>query len=492
MSETSLRKIVIAGGVRIPFCRSNTLYADQTNQDMLTAAIQGVVDRYDLKGKKLDQVLAGAVTTHSKDWNLAREAVLSTSLSPLTPAVTLQQACGTSLQAALLAGSQIACGQIECAIVAGTDTTSDAPVVFQRRFAQRLIQLSKARSFGQKLKAFKGFSLSELAPRPPRNAEPRTGLSMGQHCERMAREWQIERQDQDELAVESHRKAAAAWDAGFFDDLVIPHNGVVRDNIIRPDSSVEKLASLKPAFDRKHGTLTAGNSTTLSDGAAAVLICSEDWARANDLPIRAYLSAGRAAAVDFVDSDEGLLMAPTVAVAEMLTRNGLALQDFDFYEIHEAFAAQVLCTLKAWESDRYCRERLGLDGALGRIDRSRMNVRGGSVAMGHPFAATGARILSTLTAILEQAGSGRGLISVCTAGGMGVAAIVERPGASSSRTATGSASKAQKDSEKKPASQKKKKKKTGSDQPKEAATRKPAARKKKRPEPSKSDAEPSA
>ncbi|WP_203594491.1 acetyl-CoA C-acetyltransferase [Wenzhouxiangella limi] len=466
MPETSLRKIVIAGGVRIPFCRSNTLYADQTNQDMLTAALQGVVERYGLEGKKLDQVLAGAVTTHSKDWNLAREAVLSTTLSPLTPAVTLQQACGTSLQAALLAGSQIATGQIECALVAGTDTTSDAPVVLQRRFAQRLIRLSKARTLSQKLKVFKGFRLSELTPQPPRNAEPRTGLSMGQHCERMAREWQIERGEQDELTVESHRKAAAAWETGFFDDLVIPHDGVVRDNIIRPDTSVDKLSALKPAFDRKQGTLTAGNSTTLSDGAAAVLICSEDWARANDLPIRAYLSAGRAAAVDFVDSDEGLLMAPTVAVAEMLSAAGLGLDDFDFYEIHEAFSAQVLCTLRAWESERYCRDRLGLNGALGSIDRSRMNVRGGSVAIGHPFAATGARILSTLTAILEQAGSGRGLISVCTAGGMGVAAIVERPverpGAGAAR-ATGSAEASPPaGSKKKAASKRKKKKKTSS------------------------------
>ena len=429
MSTSALRKIVVVGGTRIPFCRSNTLYADQTNQDMLTSAIQGLVDRYELDGKQLDQVIAGAVTTHSKDWNLAREAVLSTSLSPLTPAVTMQQACGTSLQAALLAGAQIASGQIECAIVAGTDTTSDVPVVFQRRFAQRLVKLSRARSLGQKLATLKGFGFGELAPQPPRNAEPRTGLSMGQHCERMAKEWQISRSDQDELTLESHRKAAAAWDAGFFDDLVISHNGVIRDNIVRPDTSLDKLASLKPAFDRKNGTLTAGNSTTLSDGAAAVLICSEEWARANDLPITAYLSHGRSAAVDYVNRDEGLLMAPTVAVAEMLQRAELGLDQFDFFEIHEAFAAQVLCTLKAWESKDYCSDRLGLDKPLGRVDRSRMNVRGGSVAIGHPFAATGARVLATLAATLEQAGSGRGLISVCTAGGMGVAAILERPSA---------------------------------------------------------------
>ncbi|MCC5864927.1 MAG: acetyl-CoA C-acetyltransferase [Wenzhouxiangella sp.] len=426
MSDNQLRKIAIIGGSRIPFCRSNTLYADQTNLDMLSAAIQGLVKRYGLDGKQIDQVLAGAVTTHSKDWNLAREAVLSTSLSPLTSGITLQQACGTSLQAALLAGGQIASGQIECAIVAGTDTTSDAPVVFQRRFAQRLIKLSRARTIAQKLGTFKGFSFGELAPQPPRNAEPRTGLSMGQHCERMAREWDIGRAEQDELALESHHKAAAAWEAGFFDDLVVPHNGVIRDNNVRGDSSLEKLASLKPAFDRKHGSLSAGNSSSLTDGAAAVLLASEDWAKANDLPVIAWLTHGRTASVDFVNRDEGLLMAPAVAVAEMLTRSGLKLQDFDFYEIHEAFAAQVLCTLKAWESDRFCRERLGLEGALGSIDRSKMNVRGGSVAIGHPFAATGARIISTLAAILEEAGSGRGLISICTAGGMGVSAIIER------------------------------------------------------------------
>ncbi len=426
MSENSNRKIAIVGGSRIPFCRSNSLYADQTNLDMLSATLQGVVDRFELHGKVIDQVVAGAVTSHAKDWNLAREAVLSTSLSPLTPGITLQQACGTSLQAALMAGAQIASGQIDCAIVGGTDTTSDAPIVFQRKFAQRLIKLGRARSLGQKLKVFKGFSFGELAPQPPRNGEPRTGLSMGEHCERMAREWSIDRREQDELTLESHQKAAAAWESGFFDKLVKPYEGVIRDNIVRPDTTLEKLGTLKPVFDRRNGSLTAGNSTALTDGAAAVLLASEEWARENDLPILGWLTHGRTAAVDFVEHDEGLLMAPTVAVADMLTRAGLKLQEFDFYEIHEAFAAQVLCTLKAWESDRYCRERLGLDTALGSIDRGRMNVRGGSVAIGHPFAATGARILSTLASILEDAGSGRGLISVCTAGGMGVSAIVER------------------------------------------------------------------
>lgn len=426
MSSFAPRKVAIVGGNRLPFVRSNGVYAEHSNLDMLSASIQGLVDRLKLEGKTLDAVIAGAVTSHSKDWNLAREAVLSSSLSPLTPGITLQQACGTSLQAALLAAGQIASGQMEAVMVAGSDTTSDVPVVFQRRFAQRLVALSRAKSIGQKLSAFKGFRLSELTPQPPRNAEPRTGLSMGQHCERMAKEWGITREAQDSLTLDSHRKAAAAWDSGFFDSLVTPYAGVIRDNIVRADTSLDKLSKLKPAFDRKHGTLTAGNSTTLSDGAAAVMLCSEDWARDHQLPVLAWLQGGRTSAVDYVHRDEGLLMAPTVAVSQLLQAHQLKLQDFDFYEIHEAFAAQVLCTLKAWESERYCQERLGLSEALGSIDPSRLNVQGGSVAIGHPFAATGARVLSTLATILDQAGSGRGLISVCTAGGMGVAAILER------------------------------------------------------------------
>jgi acetyl-CoA C-acetyltransferase len=427
MTDGSIKRIAVIGGSRIPFCRSQTLYADETNKDMLTHAIQAVVDRYGLDDRQLDKVVAGAVTVHSKDWNLAREALLSTSLSPLTPGITLQQACGTSLQAAMLAGAEIASGAIDCAIAGGTDTTSDAPIVFQRRFAQRLMKLSRAKTFKDKLAAFKGFSPAELAPQPPANSEPRTGLSMGQHCERMAREWQISRREQDELALTSHHNAAKAWDEGFFDDLVVGHAGVLRDNNVRPDSDLQQLAKLKPAFDKsEQGTLTAGNSTALTDGAAAVLLTSEEYADKHDLPVSAWLTYSRTAAVDFVDRDEGLLMAPTIAVSEMLDRAGLELQDFDFYEIHEAFAAQVLCTLKAWESDDYCRERLGRDKALGAIDRAKLNVKGSSLAVGHPFAATGARIIATLAHLLEEKGSGRGLISVCTAGGMGVSAILER------------------------------------------------------------------
>lgn len=422
-----LRRIAVIGGSRIPFCRSNTIYSEKSNMDMLSAAIEGVVERFGLQGLQLDEVVAGAVTTHSRDWNLAREALLSTSLSPLTPGVTVQQACGTSLEAAMSIGAKIACGQIEVGIAAGTDTTSDAPIVFGPKFSHRLIKAGAAKSFGQSLAAFKGFTPGELKPVSPANGEPRTGLSMGQHCERMAREWNISREAQDELALASHVNAAAAYDAGFFDPLVQPWHGVARDNNLRADTSLEKLAKLKPAFSKEAGaTLTAGNSTPLTDGAAGVLLASEEWARQRDLPVQAYITAMRSAAVDFVN-DEGLLMAPTVAVTDMLRKTGLSLQDFDYYEIHEAFAAQVLCTLAAWESEEYCRRRLGLSTALGSIDRSKMNVKGSSLAVGHPFAATGARILATLAQILEQAGSGRGLISICTAGGMGITAILERP-----------------------------------------------------------------
>ncbi len=421
----ALRRVVIAGGSRIPFCRSNTVYAEKSNLDMLSATLNGVVDRFGLAGVQLDEVLAGAVINHAKDFNLAREAVLSSELSPLTPAITLQQACGTSLQAALILAAKISSGQIDCGIAAGSDTTSDAPIVFGKKIARRLIHLSQARSMQQKLLAFKGFRPAELKPVSPTNGEARTGLSMGQHCERMAQEWDIGRAEQDELTLSSHQQAAAAYDAGFFDKLVTPWSGVSRDNNMRPDSSIEKLAGLRTVFDKgPKATLTAGNSTPLTDGAAAVLLCSQAWAEEHKLPVQAYLTCGRSAAVDFVN-DEGLLMAPTVAVAELLQRNGLGLQDFDFYEIHEAFAAQVLCTLKAWESENYCRERLGLDQPLGSIDRTRLNVNGGSLAMGHPFAATGARILSTLAQLLADKGSGRGLVSICTAGGMGVCAILE-------------------------------------------------------------------
>jgi len=422
----SLRRIAVIGGSRIPFARSHTNYATQSNLDMLSTAVQGLADRFSLGGTQIDEVMAGAVISHSRDFNLAREAVLSTSLSPLTTGITVQQACGTSLQAALSLGSKIATGQIDCAIAAGSDTTSDAPIVFGEKLSRRLISAGTARSAWQKLAAFKGFSFGELKPRSPTNSEPRTGLSMGQHCERMAREWEIPRESQDRLALESHQKAARAWDEGFFDDLVQPWHGMARDNNIRADSDLEKLAALKTVFSkRSDATLTAGNSTPLTDGAAAVLLASEAWAKSRGLPIQAYITAGRSASVDFVH-DEGLLMAPTVAVSEMLKQSGLSLQDFDFYEIHEAFAAQVLCTLRAWESGDYCRERLGREEPMGEIDRSKLNTKGSSIAVGHPFAATGARIVATLGQILEDAGSGRGLISVCTAGGMGVTAIMER------------------------------------------------------------------
>lgn len=421
-----IRPVVIVAASRTPFCRAGTAYADLTNMDMLSTVLQGLVERHELQGKLIDEVVAGAVTTHSKDFNLAREAVLSTDLSPRTPGITLQQACGTSLQAAFGIAAKIATGQIECGIAAGSDSASDAPIVFSRRFTQRLIKLSKAKSLRQKLSIFKGFSPSELAPVVPAISEPRTGLSMGEHCELMAKQWGITREAQDELAQASHNRAEAAYNACFYDDLLIPCAGVLRDNNLRYDLTAERLERLSPAFDRSgKGTLTAGNSTPLTDGAAAILLASEEWAEANNLTVLARITQMETAAVDYV-AGEGLLMAPTIAVANMLCKAELSLQSFSHYEIHEAFAAQVLCTLKAWESEDYCQNRLGLERALGTIDRNKMNQVGSSLALGHPFAATGARIAGTLAKQLSEVERGRGLISICTAGGMGVAAILEK------------------------------------------------------------------
>lgn len=424
---TQLRRVAIIGGNRIPFARSNGPYATASNQAMLTAALEGLIERYQLHGLRLGEVAAGAVLKHSRDFNLTRECVLGSRLSPTTPAYDIQQACGTGLEAALLVANKIALGQIDCGIAGGVDTTSDAPIGVNEGLRQILLQANRAKTTGDKLKILLQLRPHHLKPELPRNGEPRTGLSMGEHCEQMAKTWNIPRGEQDQLALESHQKMAAAYTEGWHDDLLTPFLGLTRDNNLRPDLTLEKLASLKPAFDRSAaGTLTAGNSTPLTDGASLVLLGSEQWAQERGLPILAYLRDGEAGAVDFVKGAEGLLMAPVYAVPRLLARNGLSLQDFDYYEIHEAFAAQVLCTLKAWEDADYCKTRLGLDAPLGRIDRARLNVKGSSLAAGHPFAATGGRIVANLAKLLSVAGQGRGLISICAAGGQGVTAIIER------------------------------------------------------------------
>ncbi|MDE2137720.1 MAG: acetyl-CoA C-acetyltransferase [Gammaproteobacteria bacterium] len=420
------RRVAIVGGVRIPFARSYTVYATASNQDMLTAAFRAVVERFKLQGERLGDVAAGAVIKHSRDFNLVRESVLSVGLDPQTPGLDLQRACGTSLEAAIAIGNKIALGQIDAGLAGGTDSISDAPIVYPRSYQQLLLASYRGRSAWQRMKPFLGLRPRDFKPVLPAVVEPRTGLSMGQSCELMAKRWQITRAAQDELAYESHMKAAAAWKEGFFDDLVVPYLGLKADNNVRADSTVEKLAKLKPSF-AADGTLTAGNSTPLTDGASAVLLATPEWAAKRNLPVLAYLTYGKVWAVDYVSGKEGLLMAPAYAVPAMLRDAQLTLGDFDYYEIHEAFAAQVLCTLKAWETPEYCRDVLGLPGPLGSIDRARMNVKGGSVALGHPFAATGTRILATLAKLLAgKAGAKRGLMSVCTAGGMGVTAIVER------------------------------------------------------------------
>ncbi|HET9104868.1 MAG TPA: acetyl-CoA C-acetyltransferase [Solirubrobacteraceae bacterium] len=426
------RRVAVLGGRRIPFARQNGPYARASNQDMLTAALDAVVEAYGLDGETVGEVAAGAVLKHSRDFNLTRETVLGSRLAPETPAYDVQQACGTGLEAAILTANKIALGQVDSAIAGGVDTTSDAPLALNEDLRQLLLDLNRTKSNAGRLKLLARLRPQQLVPAIPQNAEPRTGLSMGEHTAIMAREWGIGRAEQDELAVASHHKLAAAYDSGWMDDLVVPFLGQERDQNLRPDSSVEKLAKLRPVFGGPEGTMTAGNSTPLSDGASAVLLACEEWAAQRGLPVQAVFVDAQTAAVDYVHKREGLLMAPAYAVPQLLDRNGLTLQDFDYYEIHEAFAAQVLCTLRAWEDPVFCRERLGRSKPLGAIDRTKLNVHGGSLGAGHPFGATGGRIVASLAKTLHETTSdperpARGLISICAAGGLGVTAILEAP-----------------------------------------------------------------
>ncbi len=429
LSGGTIRRVAVLGGNRIPFARSNSAYSTASNQEMLTAALDGLVERFGLEGERLGEVVAGAVLKHSRDFNLTRESVLGSKLSPETPGIDIQQACGTGLQAAVQVANKIALGQIESGVAGGSDTTSDAPIAVGENLRKILLEVNRAKSLQGRLAALAKVRPGDIVPNIPQNGEPRTGLAMGDHAALTAVEWQIGREEQDELAAASHQHLAAAYDAGFMDDLMTPFRGLDKDNNLRADSSVEKLAKLKPVFGKgESATMTAGNSTPLTDGASTVLLASEDWAKEHDLPVLAYLTAYETAAVDYVHGGEGLLMAPAYAMPRMLTRENLSLQDFDFYEIHEAFASQVLSTLKAWEDPVFCKERLGLDAPLGAIDRAKLNVNGSSLAAGHPFAATGGRIVPVLAKLLAQSegGTGRGVISICAAGGQGVTAILER------------------------------------------------------------------
>jgi len=427
--STTVRRAAVLGGNRIPFARSNREYAAASNQDMLTAALDGLVARYGLAGERLGEVVGGAVLKHSRDYNLTRECVLGSRLDPHTPAYDVQQACGTGLEAAILVANKIALGQIDAGIAGGVDTTSDAPLQVNERMRRVLLEANRSRSLTGRVRALAKLRPQHaFQPEIPRNAEPRTGLSMGEHAAITARDWHIGRTEQDVLAYESHHRLAAAYERGFFDDLVTPYLGVTRDQNLRADTSLEKLGTLAPVFgtDGPDATMTAGNSSPLTDGAATVLLASDEWAETHRVPVLAYLVDAETAAVDFVHGGEGLLMAPAYAVPRLLARNGLTLQDFDFYEIHEAFASQVLATFAAWESPEFCKDKLGLDAPLGAIDRAKLNVNGSSLAAGHPFAATGGRIVATLAKLLAERGSGRGLISICAAGGQGVTAIMQK------------------------------------------------------------------
>ncbi|WP_104103618.1 acetyl-CoA C-acetyltransferase [Arthrobacter sp. 08Y14] len=424
----AVRKAVVIGGNRIPFARSGGKYTYSSNQDMLTAALDGLVARFGLQGERIGEVAAGAVLKHSRDFNLTREAVLGSALSPETPAYDVQQACATGLETVVSLANKIKLGQLNSAIAGGVDSASDAPIAVSEGLRRALLDLSRARTTKQKLAAVAKIRPKDLAPNAPSTGEPRTGLSMGEHQALTTAQWKITREAQDELAYNSHRNMAAAYDRGFFDDLVTPYRGLSRDANLRPDTTMEKLAKLKPAFGKSLGdeaTMTAGNSTPLTDGASVVLLGSEDYAREHDLPMLANIVDAEAGAVDFVHGKDGLLMAPAFAVPRLLARHNLTFDDFDFFEIHEAFAGTVLSTLAAWEDDEFCRTRLGLEGPLGSIDRSKLNVNGSSLAAGHPFAATGGRIVASLAKMLHEKGSGRGLISICAAGGQGLVAILE-------------------------------------------------------------------
>jgi acetyl-CoA C-acetyltransferase len=420
-----LRRVAILGGNRIPFARSDSVYAEASNSDMLTAALDGLIERFGLQGERLGEVAAGAVLKHPRDRDLTREAVLSTSLAAETPSYDVQQACGTGLEAVVLVANKIALGQIDVGIAGGADTTSDAPLSLNDGLRKVLLELNRTPSTAGRVRLLGRLRPRQIVPEIPRNAEPRTGLSMGEHCAIMAAEWGVSREEQDALAVRSHRQLAAAYERGFFEGLLSPYRGLERDQNLRPDSTPEKLARLRPVFGGPEGTMTAGNSTPLSDGAAAVLLSSEEWAGEREIPVLAFLTEAQTAAVDHVHKREGLLMAPAYAMPRMLDRAGLGLGDFDFYEIHEAFAAQVLCTLRAWEDPVFCRERLQREEPLGSIDRDRLNTNGGSLAAGHPFAATGGRIVAGLAKALHERGSGRGVVSICAAAGQGVVAILE-------------------------------------------------------------------
>ncbi|WP_042387735.1 acetyl-CoA C-acetyltransferase [Streptacidiphilus melanogenes] len=426
-ASPSVRRVAVLGGNRIPFARADGPYATASNQQMLDAALTGLVDRFGLRGERLGEFVAGAVLKHSRDFNLAREVVLGSALDPRTPAYDVQQACGTGLEAVILLGNKIALGQLDCGVAGGVDTTSDAPLGVNDELRRVLLAARRARGLGGRVRALAGLRPHHLVPDIPRNAEPRTGLSMGEHAARTAAQWAIPRAEQDALAATSHQRLARAYEEGFFDDLLTPYLGLDRDQNLRPDSSAEKLSRLRPVFGGPEGTMTAGNSTPLTDGAATVLLASEEWAAERGLPVLAYLTHARTAAVDFVTGEDGLLSAPVFAVPELLRAAGLTLADIDLFEIHEAFASQVLATLAAWESERFCKERLGLDAPLGAVDRDRLNVAGSSLATGHPFAATGGRIVATAAKLLAQRGGGRALISVCAAGGQGVTALLETP-----------------------------------------------------------------
>lgn len=424
------RRVAVVAGCRTPFIRSGTTFRKLTAVELGTLAVRELLQRANLHPTEIDEVIYGTVTPSPLAPNISREVGLAAGVPPRASAYTVSRACASSNQAITSAADTISRGYADVIVAGGAESLTDIPILFSRSMRERLMTAARAKSIPAKLKAFTGLRPRELAPVTPAIAEPSTGESMGQSAERMAKENGISREAQDRWALRSHQRAAEGTEDGRLLQEIIPvfipptyETMVDRDNGIRTDTSMEKLAALPPVFDRKFGTVTAGNSSPLTDGASAVLLMSEEKARALGYTPLGYIRSYAYAAL--APSDQ-LLQGPAYAAPKALERAGITMQDIELWEIHEAFAAQVLSNFQWLDSDEFARKELGRTEKVGLIDEDRINVMGGSIALGHPFGATGARLTTTLLNEMNRRDLGLGLITVCAAGGMGFAMVIER------------------------------------------------------------------
>lgn len=421
---------VVLEGARTPFVKSFGSFADSDALELFSRTIDGLVRRTDAPVECFDEIICGVVTPQVKNTNVARDTILNLGLPPHIHGYSLNRMCTSSLESIGNAVKNIMTGQSQMILAGGVDVLSDIPITYTREARKALLSLTKAKSLATKASALGRFFPKALAPKPPGITEPLTGMSMGEHAEVMAKLNGITREAQDALAMLSHQRAAAAQESGKFAREIVPvwpgprfTDTVERDNIIRADTSVEGLAKLRPAFDKKYGTITAGNASALTDGAAAVVIADESKARSLGLRPRALI---KDMVFIGVDPYEQLLIGPAITIPMILIRNGLGITDIDLFEIHEAFAAQVLSCLRSMESPDFCQRHLGISHAFGEIPQEKINVNGGAIAIGHPFGATGARLVMTTINELESRGARYGVIAVCAAGGMSGAMLIER------------------------------------------------------------------